>query len=92
MRPKGAARADQVTSPTIKSGRIKYGLGLPLASSFGRQSKSHNMKARRQGRNERTKPNHWGRASVPTYTVMDAERSPSSLKGQHRYLLERTYR
>ena len=50
------------------------------------------MKPRRQGRKERTEPNHRGRASVPTYTAMDAERSPASPKGQHRYLLERTYR
>ena len=90
--PKGAASVDRVTSPTIKSGRIKHGFGVPLASSFGMQPKRHNMKPRRQGRKERTKPNHRGRTSVPTYTAMDAERSPASPKGQHRYLLERTYR
>ena len=67
-------------------------LGLPLASSFGRQSKMHDMKPRRQGRKKRTEPNHRGRASVPTYTAMDAARSPASPKGQHRYLLKRTYR
>ena len=92
LRPKGAASMDRVTSPTIKSGRIKHGLGLPLASSFGRQSKRHDMKPRRQGRKERTALNHRGRALVPTYTAMDAERSPASPKGQHGYLLERTYR
>ena len=87
LRPKGAASADRVTSPTIKSGRIIHGLGVLLASSFGRQSKRHNMKPRRQGWKERTEPNHRGRASVPTSTAMDAERSPASPKGQHRYLL-----
>ena len=39
-----------------------------------------------------TKPIHRCRASVPTYTVMDTERSPASPKGQHHYLPERTYR
>ena len=53
LRPKGVASADRVTSPTIKSGRINHGLGLPLASSFGRQSDRHDMKPRRQGRKER---------------------------------------
>ena len=78
LRPKGAAGADRVTSPTIKSGRINNGLGIPLALSFGRQSKRHNMKPCRQGWKERMEPNHRGRASVPTYTAMDADGSPTS--------------
>ena len=90
QRPEGAANADRDTSPSIKSGLDQHGSRVTVRIVL-RQADQENISATRTEGERRTDQSV---SSLSTDLHRNGHRAFTRLpdEGQHRYLLERTYR